>query len=229
MKGRRLQDSLEPGKDPEQIHAPVRAAGGPAAPQDQPRERNRDQQPQASVQQEVGRDDQVPPLGSVQRAIVGMIAKLRFRDQPSLPARKSRHDFHRLHQRRGIVRTRQALNRHQLVAGSDGDVKIVILEEEALARIARRKGKPQAIPAIGLDPRGTETVAIRLDVDVPRFGALRCHGGKPGGEGRPGNQNQQRRQPPGRWTCRPRDPVRTAGALAGGSDRIGKTTEAGSV
>jgi len=42
---------------------------------------------------------------------------------------------------------RQALNGHKFVAWSDGDVKIVILEKEALARIARRKSEPQAIPA----------------------------------------------------------------------------------
>src|ERR1035438_4992434 len=101
----------------------------------------------------------------MQRAVVSMIAKLRFGNEPSLPSWKSRHDFHCFHQRRGIVGVREPLNRHHLVAGSDGDVKIVILEEETLACIAGRKSEPQAIPAIGLDARGTESVAIGLDMD----------------------------------------------------------------
>src|ERR1019366_1110749 len=96
------------------------------------------------------------------------------------------------------IRMRQALHGDEFVAGSNGNVKIVILEEEALARIARRKREPQAIPAVGLDPCRAKPVAIRLDVDIPRLGALRCHRGKPGGEGRPGNQNHERRQPPRR-------------------------------
>src|ERR1035441_9826523 len=36
----------------------------------------------------------------MQRAVVGMIAKLRFGNEPALPSWKSRHDFHCLHQRR---------------------------------------------------------------------------------------------------------------------------------
>src|ERR1035437_5784190 len=67
------------------------------------------------------------------------------------------------------IRMRQALNGNKFVAWGDGDVKIVILEEEALARIARRKSEPQAIPAVGLDPCRAKPVAIRLDVDIPRL------------------------------------------------------------
>ena len=166
----------------------------PAARQQQSGQRNRAQQPQGSVEQEIGADDQFPALCSMQRAVVGMIAKLRFGNEPSLPSWKSRHDFHRLHQRRGIVGMGKPLHRHHLVAGSDGDVKIIVLEEKTLAGIAGRKGKPQAIPAIGPDARGTEPVAIGLDMDVPRLGSLRQDTGDPGGDGRTRDENRQRQK-----------------------------------
>ena len=130
----------------------------------------------------------------MQRAVVGMIAKLRFGNEPSLPSWKSRHDFHGLHQHRGIVGMGKPLNRHHLVAWSDGDVKIVILEEKALAGIAGGKGKPQAIPAIGPDARGAETVAIGLDMDVPRLRSPRHNTGDPGRNGCTGDQNRQRQK-----------------------------------
>ena len=59
-------------------------------------------------------------------------------------------------------------------------------------------GTIQPIAAIGKDPRWTEAVAIRLDMDIPRRWAMHCHTGEPGGDSRTHNQNQQRRQTPRR-------------------------------
>ena len=73
-------------------------------------------------------------------------------------------------------------------------MKIVILEEEALAGIAGRKGKPQTIPAIGLDARGAETVTIGLDMDIPRLGSPRQKTGDPDGDSCTGDQNGQRQK-----------------------------------
>ena len=73
-------------------------------------------------------------------------------------------------------------------------MKIIILEEKTLAGITGRESQPQAISAIGLDPRGTETVAIGLDMDIPCLRGLRQNTRDPGREGRTHNQNHQRRQ-----------------------------------
>ena len=73
-------------------------------------------------------------------------------------------------------------------------MKIVVLEEETLAGIAGRKGKPQAIPAIGLNARGTETVAIGLDMDIPCLWSLRQDTGDPGRNGRTRDQDRQRQK-----------------------------------
>ena len=67
----------------------------------------------------------------------------------------------------------QALNQDLSLAGRNRNVNVVVLEEEALAGVARRKREPQAIPAIGLNPGGAESVAICLDVDIPSLWANR--------------------------------------------------------
>ena len=73
-------------------------------------------------------------------------------------------------------------------------MKIIVLEEKTLARIAGRKGKPQAIPAIGLDPRGTETVAIGLDTDIACLWSRRQDTGDPGRNGCTRDENRQRQK-----------------------------------
>jgi hypothetical protein len=77
-------------------------------------------------------------------------------------------------------------------------VKIIILEKETLAGIACGKSEPQAIPAICLNPRGTESVTVSFDMDVPRLWTTRGHTGEPCWDDRTYNQNQERRQAPER-------------------------------
>ena len=164
----------------------------------------------------------------MQRSVVGMIAELRFRNQPSPPPRKSRHKVNRFHEHRRIVGAREPLHGHHPVAGSNGYVQVVILEEEALAGIAGGKRQPQAVPAVRLDPRGAEAVAIRFDVNVPS-GGCRCRKARdPRRHGRTRQENRQRRQSPNRaaagfrrrrrlWRCA----SRTVGAVPQNGKRVG--------
>lgn len=51
-----------------------------------------------------------------------------------------------------------------------GDVEVVVLEEEALAGVPGGEGEPEPITAIDEDARGTEAVAVSLDVDLAGLG-----------------------------------------------------------
>lgn len=81
-------------------------------------------------------------------------------------------------------------------------MKVVILEEKALAGIARRERQPQEIAAIGVDAGGAEAVAVRLDVNVARPRGFRRKCGDTRGESGARDENQQRCESAGRRIAR---------------------------
>ena len=59
-----------------------------------------------------------------------------------------------------------------------------------------RESQTETVPAVRVNARGAEAVAVSLDVDIPCHWTMRRENGEPGGNRRARDQNQQRGQAP---------------------------------
>lgn len=70
-------------------------------------------------------------------------------------------------------------------------MEVVVLEKETLARVPCGKREFEPVSAAGMNPRRAESIAICLDMDLAEFPLMRPRSGKPRGDRRAADQDEQ--------------------------------------